>query len=561
MNEISRLSTGGQQIVDALLAQGSDIVFCVPGESYLDVLNALYAKQKIMRLITCRHEGAAAFMAEAYGKLTGRPGICMVTRGPGATNASIGVHTAFQDSTPMILLVGQVGRDVMERDAFQEIDYRRMFGPISKWVTQIDDVSRIAEFMMRAYSVAMSGRPGPVVLALPEDMLSDSSFPESTPLVEIAQSYPAPESMAKLRECLAQARKPLVILGGSGWTSTGLQDIRQFVTQNGLPIACAFRRQDLFDNRHENYVGEVGIGLNPQLAQAIRDADLLIAIGTRLGDIVTSGYTLLNAPVPQQQLVHVLACAEELGRVYQPKVKVLASLDAFAQTAAKLPAVDSSAWRDWLHDLHGRYTRYIVPSPRDARMDPAVVLTVLRNKLEHNAIVTNGAGNYSAWAHRYYQFSMPHTQLAPTSGAMGYGVPAAIAAKLQHPTQQVICLAGDGCFMMTSHELATVKLHSLAIVFIVFNNSMYGTIRMHQEINYPARPIGTDLCNPDFVMYAKSFGLQAERVVRTSDFAPALDRALMSGASYLIELVIETEVLTPRANLSDLRKAAIEKSA
>jgi len=561
MNDIPKLSTGGQQVVDALLAQGTDTVFCVPGESYLDVLNALYAEQEALRVIACRHEGAAAFMAEAHGKLTGRPGICMVTRGPGATNASIGVHTAFQDSTPMILLIGQVGRDMLEREAFQEIDYRRMFGTFAKWVAQIDDVSRVSEYMTRAFSVAMSGRPGPVVLALPEDMLTDSAFPRRSPKVEIPQPHPAPEAMAKLRECLVHASKPLMLLGGPGWTEAGLRDIGRFATQNGLPVACAFRRQDLFDNRGSHYVGEVGIGLNPELAQAVRDADLLIAVGTRLGEIVTSGYTLLEVPVPQQRLVHILPCAEELGRVYQPALKVLAGMDAFADAAARLAPVDASAWRDWLHDLHARYTRYVAPAPREAHLDPARVIVALRDKLEPDAILTNGAGNYSAWAHRYYQFSRPRSQLAPTSGAMGYGVPAAIAAKLYDPSRQVVCLAGDGCFLMTSQELATVKRHGLAIVFIVFNNGMYGTIRMHQEANYPGRPIGTDLCNPDFVAYAQSFGLQAERVEHSEAFGPALDRALASGSAYLIELAVEAEILTPRTTLSALRSSALESTA
>lgn len=561
MNDLPRLRTGGQQVVDALLAQGADTVFCVPGESYLDVLNALHAQQEALRVISCRHEGAAAFMAEAHGKLTGRPGICMVTRGPGATNASIGVHTAFQDGTPMILLIGQVRRDMMEREAFQEIDYRRMFGPFTKWVAQIDDAARVSEFMMRAFSVAMSGRPGPVVLALPEDMLTALACPGSSKRVEIAGSFPSPDAMQRMRQLLAGARKPLMILGGSGWTDAGLRDIESFATQQGLPVACAFRRQDLFDNRHAQYVGEVGIGLNPELAQAIRASDLLLAVGTRLGEIVTSGYTLLEVPVPQQALVHVLPCAEELGRVYQPDLKVLASLNAFAQVAAQLPPPDTAPGRPWLEALRDKYLRYIGPSRREARLDPAGVIAVLRDTLAPDAIITNGAGNYSAWAHRYHQFSRPRSQLAPTSGAMGYGVPAAVAAKLHSPMRQVICLAGDGCFLMSSQELATVKRHGLAIIFIVFNNGMYGTIRMHQEINYPGRPIGTDLCNPDFVLYARSFGIPAERIDTTEAFAPALERALRVGGAYLIELTIETEILTPRTTLSGLRQAALQVPA
>jgi len=561
MSDHSTLRTGGQLIVDALLAQRTDTVFCVPGESYLDVLDALYAQQAAIRVITCRHEGAAAFMAEAHGKLAGRPGICLVTRGPGATNASIGVHTAFQDSTPMILLVGQVGRDMIEREAFQEIDYRRMFGPFAKWVAQIDEAARVPEFMARAFAVAQSGRPGPVVLALPEDMLTESAFPAEVSLAEIPEAHPAPGAMRRLHTLLAGAQRPLMLLGGSGWGPAGREAIARFATQHDLPVACAFRRQDLFDNRHPHYVGEVGIGVNPALAQAVRDADLLIAVGTRLGEIVTSGYTLLDVPVPRQRLVHVLNSAEELGRVYQAHVPILSSMNAFAQAAAALPLVNAAPRQAWRGTLRGHYDSYVARAPRQARLDPAEVIIALRDTLAPDAILTNGAGNYSAWAHRYYQFSRAHCQLAPTSGAMGYGVPAAIAAKLRHPERQVVCLAGDGCFLMTSQELATVRRHGLAIVFIVFNNGMYGTIRMHQETNYPGRPLGTDLCNPDFVMYARSFGLHAERVDHSAAFAPALQRALAAPGAALIELDIEPEILTPRATLTELRERALRAAA
>lgn len=562
MSDHSKLRTGGQLIAEALLAQRVDTVFCVPGESYLDVLNALHAHQDAIRVITCRHEGAASFMAEAHGKLSGRPGVCLVTRGPGATNASIGVHTAFQDSTPMVLLVGQVGRDMMEREAFQEIDYRRMFGQFAKWVAQIDDAARIPEFLARAFSVAQSGRPGPVVLALPEDMLTESSFPVETVQVPVPQAHPAPDAMKRMRECLAEAQRPLVLLGGVGWEADGREAITRFAQQNSLPVACTFRRQDLFDNRHPNYVGEVGIGLNPALAKAVRESDLLIAVGTRLGEIVTSGYTLLDVPMPRQRLVHVLAAPEELGRVYQATVPVLSHMNAFAQAAAALePGAHSAARADWLQTLRASYESYVEPPLREARVDPAQVIVALRDTLQRDAILTNGAGNYSAWAHRYYPFSHARSQLAPTSGAMGYGVPAAIAAKLRHPERQVVCLAGDGCFMMTAQELATVKRYGLDIVFIVFNNGMYGTIRMHQETNYPGRPIGTDLCNPDFVMYAQSFGLRAERISRSQDFAPALRRALQTGGAALIELEIEPEILTPRATLTELRERALRQTA
>ncbi|HYG42539.1 MAG TPA: thiamine pyrophosphate-dependent enzyme, partial [Bordetella sp.] len=451
--------------------------------------------------------------------------------------------------------------DMIEREAFQEIDYRRMFGPFVKWVAQVDEAARVPEFMARAFAVAQSGRPGPVVLALPEDMLTESAFSADTAMVTVPEAHPAPQAMQRLHACLAQAQRPLMLLGGTGWGASGRQAITHFATQNGLPVACAFRRQDLFDNRHPLYVGELGIGVNPALAQAVRDADLLIAVGTRLGEIVTSGYTLLEVPVPRQRLVHVLAAAEELGRVYQAEVQVQSHMNAFAQAAAALPALDPAPRRAWRETLRANYERYVAPAPRKARLDPAEVMITLRNTLAADAILTNGAGNYSAWAHRYYQFSHPHSQLAPTSGAMGYGVPAAIAAKLHHPDRQVVCLAGDGCFLMTSQELATVHRHGLAIVFIVFNNGMYGTIRMHQETNYPGRPIGTDLSNPDFVMYAQSFGLHAERVTHGAEFAPALQRALAAPGAALIELEIESEILTPRATLSELRERALRAAA
>lgn len=548
--------TGGQHVVRALLEHGVDTVFGVPGESYLDVLDALYAQRERIRLVSCRHEGAAAFMAEAHGKLTGRPGICMVTRGPGATNASIGVQTAFQDSTPMIVLVGQVGNDMVEREAFQEIDYRRMFGQFTKWVAQIDSAARVTEYLNRAFSVATSGRPGPVVLALPEDMLTDVAPALPCGAIQVPQPYPAPDALASMRALLAGAQRPLMIVGGSGWTDPGLARLARFAELNGLPVACSFRRQDLFDNRHAQYVGEVGIGVNPELAEAVRQADVILAVGARLGEMVTGGYTLLQSPVPSQTLIHVLASPEELGRVYQPALKIQSGMDAFTAMAVELEPVDATPWRAWAARLHDNYLRYIEPPPARAGLDPARVIATLRDQLDPRAILTNGAGNYSAWAHRYYRFSHARTQLAPTSGAMGYGVPAAIAAKLHHPERQVICLAGDGCFLMTSQELATVKQHKLGIVFIVFNNGMYGTIRMHQEVHYPGRTIGTDLCNPDFVAYAQSFGVTAERVDTHEAFAPALARALDSGSPYLIELSLDPEVITPRATLTSLREKA-----
>jgi acetolactate synthase-1/2/3 large subunit len=565
MNGMLKLKTGGQLLIDALLAQGVDTAFCVPGESYLEVLNALHDYQDAIRLVSCRHESGAAFMSEAYGKMTGKPGICFVTRGPGATNASIGVHTAFQDSTPMILFIGQVGRDMCEREAFQEIDYRRMFGQFAKWVAQIDDASRIGEYVARAFSVALSGRPGPVALALPEDMLTDSAVPKAIGMVDVPQMYPDPQVMAQLQLQLAQAKQPLIILGGSGWDQEGWRAMSEFATRNGLPVACSFRRQDLFDNRHPNYAGDVGIGINPQLAELIREADLLIAIGSRLGEMTTSGYTLLEIPRPRQRLVHVLNCAEELGRVYQPELKIHASLNAFAKSAAQLPAVDGARWSGWLEQARASYLEYLTPPVRKTHFDPAIAIKAIQEVAGPDAIVTNGAGNYTAWAHRYHQFSHMRSQLAPTSGAMGYGVPAAIAAKLAAPSRQVICLAGDGCFLMTSQELATAVRHRLAIVFIILNNGMYGTIRMHQEKHYPERVIATDLNNPDFVTYAASFGIEAQRISESTEFAPTLKHALSTAtrtsSPYLIEIQLDAEILTPRTTLSGLRRSALSQQA
>ncbi|EJL83500.1 thiamine pyrophosphate-dependent enzyme, possible carboligase or decarboxylase [Herbaspirillum sp. CF444] len=562
---MSKLKTGGQLLVDALLAQGIDTTFCVPGESYLDVLNALYDHQQEIRVISCRHEGSASFMAEAYGKLTGRPGICFVTRGPGATNASIGVHTAFQDSTPMILFVGQVGRDMCEREAFQEIDYRRMFGQFTKWVTQLDDVARVGEYVARAFAVAMSGRPGPVVIALPEDMLTESTFPREIHKVEPVQAYPDPDPLQQMQLLLRQAQRPMLILGGSNWDQDGMRNMERFATQNNLPVAASFRRQDLFDNRHPNYVGEVGIGVNPALAKMIVESDLLIAVGSRLGEMVTSGYTLLDIPRPRQKLVHVMPAAEELGRVYQTDVKIVSAMNAFARMAVRLPSVDAQAWHGWKQQARDNYLAYIEPPQRSTDFDPAQAFKQMQRILNQDAILTNGAGNYTAWAHRYYQFSQPKSQLAPTSGAMGYGVPAAIAAKLCFPARQVICLAGDGCFLMTSQELATAVLHRLGIVFLIFNNGMYATIRMHQEKNYPGRVMATDLNNPDFVAYAKSFGLDGCAIDKTEQFEAALEKALHISSStsmpYLIEIRLDREMLTPRATLSGLRNTALAERA
>lgn len=557
MNDATHWQTGGRILVDALRLHGVDTVFCVPGESYLEVLDALYDAQGAIRLVSCRHESGAAFMAEAAGKLTGQPGICFVTRGPGATNASIAVHTAHQDATPMILFVGQVGRDMQERGAFQEVDYRQMFGPIAKWVAQVDDAARIPEFVARAFQVATGGRPGPVVLALPEDMLTDSACAPAAQRWRPVVTAPGAGAMAELRALLASARRPLLLLGGSGWTDAAWHDIARFAEACGLPVACSFRRQDLFDHRHGHYVGEAGLGINPRLAQRIRDADLLLAVGARLGEVPSASYTLLQIPRPQQRLVHVMPGAEELGRVYQADLFVHAGMPAFAAAAAALAPVDGTAWNAWRASARDDYLQWLQHPPLDTPVDMGAVVATLRKRLPRDAVITNGAGNYSAWLHRHYQFSRPRCQLAPTSGAMGYGVPAAIAAKLLQPQRTVVCMAGDGCFLMTAQELATAVQHDAAVVFIVVNNGSFGTIRMHQERHYPARVIGTDLVNPDFVAFARSFGAEAERVQRSGDFGAALDRALEAAGPYLIELVTDPEFISPRAGIGALRAQAM----
>ncbi|TYO99399.1 acetolactate synthase large subunit [Geothermobacter ehrlichii] len=540
---------GGRILVDALKIHQVDTVFCVPGESFLPVLDALHDEQERMRLIVCRQEGGAAFMAEAYGKLTGRPGVCFVTRGPGATNAGIGVHTARQDSTPMVLFVGQVGGRLVEREAFQEIDYRRMFGQMTKWVAQIDRVERIPEMVSHAFHLAVSGRPGPVVLALPEDVLSAVAAVPDCGCYQPVQAHPGPDALQDLRQRLAAAKRPLLILGGGGWSAEACAAIRRFSEANRLPTVCTFRRQDLYDNRLPNYVGDLGLGVNPRLAERVRQADLLLAVGPRLGETATGGYRLLDIPCPRQTLVHVHAGAEELGRVYQADLPINAGMAEFAAAVCNLPPVDASAWRDWLRQAREDYLAHLQPPPARGELDLAAVIEYLNRRLPAEAIVTNGAGNYTAWLHRFYQYRGFRTQLAPTSGAMGYGVPAAIAAKLVHPERPVVCLAGDGCFLMNGQELATAVRHRLGIVFVVCNNGMYGTIRMHQERRYPGRTCGTDLVNPDFAALARAYGAHGETVDNHDAFVAAFERALAADGPTLIELKTNPLAITPNESL------------
>jgi acetolactate synthase-1/2/3 large subunit len=551
------LRTGGQILVDALRIHGVDTVFCVPGESYLPVLDALHAVRDAVRLIVCRQEGGAAHMAEAYGKLTSSPGICFVTRGPGSTNASIGVHTASQDSTAMILFIGQVATDVLEREAWQEIDYRRMFGHMAKWVVQIEHTDRIPEIVSRAFHLAMSGRPGPVVVALPEDILSATAAVADAGCYERVQAHPGAGDLNRLVSLLQGARRPVVILGGGGWTAAACADIQKFAEAFNLPVSCSFRRQDLFDNRHPNYIGDVGLGIDPKLAQRVKDADLILAVGPRLGETTTGGYTLFEIPRPKQKLVHIHAAVNELGRVYQADLLINSGMPEFAAAASQLPAFDTAGWREWTEAARADYLDNLKHGPMSGTLDLGEVMAYLRQALRADSIITNGAGNYTLWVHRFYQYGGFRTQLAPTSGAMGYGLPAAIAAKLVHPDRTAVVFAGDGCFLMNGQELATAVQYGLNILVIVVNNGMYGSIRMHQERNYPGNVHGTALVNPDFVALAKAYGAYAEAVERTGDFPPALERALQAKRPALLELRIDPEAITPRTTLTAIRKKAL----
>jgi acetolactate synthase-1/2/3 large subunit len=556
------LRSGGQILVDALRIHGVDTAFGVPGESYLDVLDALHGSA--IDFVINRQEGGAAFMAEAYGKMTGTPGICFVTRGPGATNAAIGVHTAYQDSTPMILFIGQVGLDFMDREAFQEIDYRRMYGQMAKWVTQIDRAERIPEYIARAFQVATSGRPGPVVLALPEDMLVTQAAVADTGACHPVQASPAASQIDTLRAMLAQARRPLLLLGGATWTTQACADMTRFAEANRLPVACAFRFQDLFDNAHPQYIGDVGIGINPRLAARVKEADLIIAFGPRLGEMTTSGYSLIEAPVPRQQLVHIHPDPQELGSVYQAALMIASGAPQAASMLAAMAPVDASAWHDSAADGRAELLAWRQQPPifQDgaAPLDLWQLVQDLQAAVPADTIVTNGAGNYATWAHRFYSYGPMRTQLAPTSGAMGYGVPAGIAAKLVDPARTVVTFAGDGEFMMNGQELATAVQYKAGVIIIVFNNSMFGTIRMHQEKNYPGRVSGTALHNPDFAALAQAYGAHGEVVTTTVQFAPALERALEhtkhTSLPALIELRYDGNLITPGATLEAIRAGA-----
>ena len=554
------MKTGGQLIVDTLKANGVERLFCVPGESYLAVLDALVDSG--VEVTVCRQEGGAAMMADSWGRLTGKPGICFVTRGPGATNATAGLHIARQDSIPMILFIGQVQRDAREREAFQEVEYRRAFTEFAKWVGEIDDPARIPEFVNRAFSVAMSGRPGPVVLALPEDVLREvvahppaEILPNPVPAI-----HPGAADMKDLALRISRAERPIMILGGTRWTEDAVREVERFAERAELPVGCSFRRQMLFDHLHPCYAGDVGIGINPALAAEIKGSDLVILVGGRFSEMPSSGYTLLDVPFPSQPLVHVHADAGELGRVYRPELAINADPVSFAAALSGLEIDELPHRAGRAARLHADYLDWSTPpgtGPGDVHMGP--IVTWLRDNLPEDAILTNGAGNYATWVHRYMRFRRYATQAAPCSGSMGYGVPAAVAAKQAFPERLVVAFAGDGCFMMHGQEFATAIQHRLPIIVIVVNNSMYGTIRMHQERDYPGRVSATELTNPDFAALARAYGGHGETVERTEDFVPAFERARASGVAAIIEIKLDKEAITPTRTLSQIAGTGVKK--
>ena len=553
----SNLRTGGQILVDCLRLHGVDTVFCVPGESYLATLDAFHDVQDKIDLVVCRQEGGVTNMADAWGKMTGKPGIAFVTRGPGATNASVGIHTAHQDSTPLILFVGQIARDMAEREAFQEVDYRRMFGEMTKWVAQIDSAARIPEMVSRAFHVATSGRPGPVVLALPEDMQTERADTEDGQLYRSAQANPGATDMDKFRDMLASAKKPMVLAGGGGWSAEACADLAAFAEANRLPVATAFRRQDLMDNRHPNFAGVVGLGINPKLKDRLDDTDLLIVLGPQLGEIVTGGYTYFTFPKPKQTMIHISAGVDELGKVYQADLGINAGMAEFCAAAKAMTPVDAS-WAGEAETAHADYMAFSTPPDMPGDVNYSEIVGWLNDNLPDDAVITNGAGNYTVWVHRFFRYKQYGTQLAPQSGAMGYGVPSGVAAGVRHRDRIVVSFSGDGCFQMNGQEIGTAVQQGVKTIFIVVNNGMYGTIRMHQETHYPKRKSGTDLHNPDFAALARAYGAHGETVTKTADFEAAFEHCRAVDGPSLIELVIEPDAVLPTNTLSGIQAAALK---
>ena len=547
--------TGAQALINALGINSIDRIFSIPGESFLAALDALYDKPEIA-LTICRNEGGASYMTEAYGKLTGKPGVCFVTRGPGATNASCGLHVAMQDSTPMILLIGQIARKDMDREAFQEIDYRRMFGQVAKWVAQIEDADRIPEYLNRAFATATSGRPGPVVLALPEDMLTDITDAADANPWQALKTHPAAEDIDNTIEILSQAKSPIIIVGGSGWSEATRLGLQNFAEESSLPVVNTFRCQDYIDHQHPNYIGDLGIGVNPALSQRIQKADTLLVIGARLGEMTTGGFELIDIPNPSQTMIHIHSGAEELGHIYQPDLAINASSDAFIEAlkVRQLNVSNSKGWKKQLEQARQDFENWSTPVRSKGSLQFSEIIQTVQQATDDDAIICNGAGNNTNWLHRFYRFHQYRTQLAPTSGTMGYGVPAAISAKLMYPHKTVVAFAGDGDFMMNGQELATAMQYGANIIIIVVNNGTYGTIRMHQEREYPERVVGTDMLNPDFCALAKAYGADAELVTRTEDFAAAFDRAQSANKPTLIEIQLDPDILTPTMTIEGLRK-------
>lgn len=543
------LLSGGEILADALVLHGADTVFCVPGESFLAFLDAAHSRRDRLRIVTCRQEGGAAYMAEATGKLTGRPGLCFVTRGPGACNAAIGVHTAFQDSTPMVLLIGQVKRAFRGREAYQEVEFRQMFAPLAKHVEEVDDAARLPEAVARAFALAQSGRPGPVVLALPQDVLEQRVQVADSRVAIVAETHPLPAQMQRLRQLLAAAERPLAIVGGSLWSDVAARQFTAFAERWDLPVAASFRRQAIIDNRSPCYAGELGTSLDPALGQRIRSADLLLVVGALLGEVDTQGYTLVDAPHPNQTLIQVLPSSEQFGRVYTPALAITATPAPFVAALAALPPPDARRGTGWAEAIRAEAAANRVPTLCPGAVDLGRVVAELAELLPDNAIICHGAGNYTGWVQRYYRFRGFNTQLAPINGSMGYGLPAAIAACLRHPERPVVAFAGDGCLMMVVQELATAIQQGLAPIILVVDNSRYGTIRAHQERAYPGHTIATDLVNPDFVQLARAFGAWAARVERTEDFAAAFAAARASGRLAVLDIPLSPQALSTRTTL------------
>lgn len=550
------MRNGGQLLVESLVALGATKGFGVPGESFLAVLDALHDTAGKLDFINCRNEGGAGFMAAAWGKLTGKPGIAFVTRGPGVTNASIGVHTAMQDSAPMLLFVGQVGTDMKGREAFQEIDYRAVFGSMAKWAVEIDQVERIPEIVARAWKTAIAGRPGPVVIALPEDMLT--SLTDAAPLThapEMPEPAPTAAALTKARKILSQAKRPVILYGGCNWTAAGSAALQSFAEASDIPVVSVFRYTDQYDNNSATFCGEAGVGMVPSVKKLIAEADVILAINNRFGENSTDGYTLLSVPMPKQRLVHVHGSDLEIGKIYQPELGIQAGPNAFAEALAEEPV--SGDWAAWRQAGRAAYEKGFdlpdLPSP----VDMGKVTAHLREILPEDVILTNGAGNFAVWPNKFFRFGPKARLLAPQSGAMGYGVPAAIAAKVADPSRRVVCFAGDGDFQMTSQELATAMQAGACPIILILNNGIYGTIRAHQERHYPARVSGTDMFNPDFAALARAYGFHGERVESTADFPAAFARALASDTGAVLDLNISAEALTPRQTLTQMRDAAL----